>query len=65
MFTPSGPGGIFGLYTNHGAHLRYVFLNEFMLVRALFLLFCWISWNIQADLAFTELCRGAGRLGLP
>ena len=34
MFTPSGPGGIFGLYVNPGSNLGYVLVNEFVCVRA-------------------------------
>ncbi|KAI1791278.1 aquaporin-like protein [Ganoderma leucocontextum] len=30
MFTPNGPGGIFGLYVNPGSNLGYVVLNEFV-----------------------------------
>ncbi|TBU30208.1 aquaporin-like protein [Dichomitus squalens] len=30
MFTPDGPGGIFGLYVTPGSNLGYVFLNEFV-----------------------------------
>ncbi|KAI0331216.1 aquaporin-like protein [Cubamyces sp. BRFM 1775] len=30
MFTPSGPGGIFGLYVNPGSDLGYVLVNEFV-----------------------------------
>ncbi|KAI8975902.1 aquaporin-like protein [Trametes punicea] len=30
MFTPNGPGGIFGLYVNPGSNLGYVLLNEFV-----------------------------------
>ncbi|KAI0356339.1 aquaporin-like protein [Trametes cingulata] len=30
MFTPTGPGGIFGLYVNPGANLGYVLVNEFV-----------------------------------
>ncbi|KAI0371076.1 aquaporin-like protein [Pilatotrama ljubarskyi] len=30
MFTPTGPGGIFGLYVNAGANLGYVLVNEFV-----------------------------------
>ncbi|KAI0768697.1 aquaporin-like protein [Trametes elegans] len=30
MFTPNGPGGIFGLYVNPGSDLGYVFINEFV-----------------------------------
>ncbi|TRM64676.1 putative aquaporin 2 [Schizophyllum amplum] len=30
QFTPSGPAGIFGLYAPAGAHLGWVFLNEFV-----------------------------------
>lgn len=34
MFTPNGPGGIFGLYVNPGSNLGYVAFNEFVCVRA-------------------------------
>ncbi|PIL34027.1 transporter [Ganoderma sinense ZZ0214-1] len=30
MFTPNGPGGIFGFYVTEGANLGYVVLNEFV-----------------------------------
>ncbi|OBZ67055.1 hypothetical protein A0H81_13012 [Grifola frondosa] len=30
MFTSSGPAGIFALYANPGAHLGFVFVNEFV-----------------------------------
>ncbi|KAI0644606.1 aquaporin-like protein [Trametes meyenii] len=30
MFTPSGPGGIFGLYVNAGSNLGFVLVNEFV-----------------------------------
>ncbi|KAI0780178.1 aquaporin-like protein [Fomes fomentarius] len=30
MFTPNGPGGIFGLYVNPGSNLGYVAFNEFV-----------------------------------
>ena len=30
MFTPNGPGGIFGLYVTPGSNLGYVVLNEFV-----------------------------------
>ena len=33
MFTPDGPGGIFGLYVLPGTNLHRVLLNEFMTVR--------------------------------
>ena len=32
-FTPNGPAGIFGLYTQPGANLGYVLANEFFVVR--------------------------------
>ena len=35
MFTPNGPGGIFGLYVNPGSSLTQVLLNEFVCVRVL------------------------------
>lgn len=32
QFTPNGPGGILALYTQPGANLSQVFLNEFVSV---------------------------------
>ncbi len=32
MFTPNGPGGIFGFYVPAGSNLGYVILNEFVCV---------------------------------
>lgn len=38
QFTPSGPGGILGLYVVPGTNLARVFLNEFVSVKKFSLL---------------------------